>query len=369
MLDDVSSRKLEHIEICLKEDVEMHHNTTGFEDVWLVHRCLPEINVDDVKLETKFLGRELKAPLMVSAMTGGHSKTKEVNSTIAEVVEEMGLAMAVGSQRAALLDEGLTETFTVVRKKAPTAYIIANIGAVQLTTNFDVNDVRKIVEMVEADALNIHLNPAHEFSQMRGDLKFKGALQAIKRVSESIDVPVIVKETGCGISREDAIKLVEEANVKAIDVAGAGGTSWCKVEALRAQNRGNQFKARVAEAFSEWGIPTAISLIEVKSGVSVPIIASGGIRSGIDCAKAIAIGADIVGMALPILRAASQGTTALRSFLNIIIEQLRGAMFLTGARSLHDLKRVDVVVTGRVKEWLQMRGIDIEDYLKRRRAL
>ncbi|MEM4576659.1 MAG: type 2 isopentenyl-diphosphate Delta-isomerase [Candidatus Nezhaarchaeales archaeon] len=369
MLDEVSNRKLEHIEICVKEDVEMHRNTTGFEDVWLVHRCLPEIDVSDVRLETKFLGHELKAPLMVSAMTGGHSKTKEINSTIAEVVEEMGLAMAVGSQRAALLNEGLAETFTVVRKKAPTAYIIANIGVVQLTANLDISDVRKIVEMIEADALNIHLNPAHEFSQMEGDLKFKGALQAIKRVAENIDVPVIVKETGCGISREDAVKLVEEANVKAIDVAGAGGTSWCKVEALRARNRGNHFKARVAEAFTEWGIPTVISLIEVRSGVDIPIIASGGVRSGVDCAKAIAIGADIAGMALPVLRAASQGVTALRNFLNVVIEQLKGAMFLTGARNLHDLKRVDIVITGRVKEWLQIRGVDLEDYLKRRRAL
>jgi isopentenyl-diphosphate delta-isomerase len=368
-LDDISNRKFEHIEICLREDVEMHRNTTGFEDVWLVHRCLPEIDVEEIELETDFLGFKLRAPLLISAMTGGHPKAKEINSALAQVVEEMGLAMAVGSQRAALLDESLVDTFAVVRKKAPTAYIIANIGAAQLVGHFDVNDVRKAIDMIEANALNIHLNPAHEFSQMAGDLKFRGVLQAIKRVSEAIEVPVIVKETGCGISREDAVKLVEEGLVKAIDVAGAGGTSWCKVEALRARRRGDGFKADVAEAFAEWGIPTVVSLIEVKSGVDVPVIASGGVRSGVDCAKAIALGADLVGIALPALRAVSHGANALKAYLSVLIEQLRGAMFLTASRSLKDLKRVDVVITGRVKEWLQMRGVDIKEYLRKRRAI
>ncbi|MEM0217783.1 MAG: type 2 isopentenyl-diphosphate Delta-isomerase [Candidatus Nezhaarchaeales archaeon] len=368
-MSDISDRKLEHVEMCIKEDVEMHINTTGFEDVWLVHRCLPEIDVSDISLDTEFLGFKLRAPLMISAMTGGHPKTKEVNSALAEVVEELGIAMAVGSQRAALIDESLADTFAVVRKKAPTAYIVANIGAAQLIDRFNVNNVYKIIEMVEANALNIHLNPAHELSQMGGDLKFKGALEAIKRISEAIDIPVIVKETGCGISREDALRLVKEAHVKAIDVAGAGGTSWCKVEALRAKKHGDDFRAKIAEAFAEWGIPTAISVIEVKSEVDVPVIASGGIRSGIDCAKAIAIGADMVGIALPALRAVSQGIDALRSYLNVIIEQLRGAMFLTGSRHIRDLKRAEVVIIGRVREWLQMRGVNVNEYLERRRKM
>ncbi len=368
-MSDISNRKFEHIEICLREDVEMHHNTAGFEDVWLVHRCLPEIDVDEVKLETDFFGFKLRAPILISAMTGGHPKAKEINSALAQVVEEMGLAMAVGSQRAALLNEGLVDTFAVVRKRAPTAYIIANIGATQLVSQFDVGHVRKIVQMIEANALNIHLNPAHEFSQMGGDLKFKGALQAIRRVSEAVEVPVIVKETGCGISREDAIRLVEEGLVKAIDVAGAGGTSWCKVEAWRARRHGDSFRAEVAEAFAEWGIPTVVSLIEVKSGVDVPVIASGGIRSGIDCAKAIALGADLVGIALPALRAVSRGIEALRAYLRVLIEQLRGAMFLTASRNLKDLKRTEVIITGRVKEWLKVRGIDVNEYLRRRRAI
>jgi len=368
-LNDISDRKSEHIEICLREDVEMRRNTAGFEDVWLVHRCLPEVNVDEVELETDFFGFKLRAPILISAMTGGHPKAKEINSALAQVVEEMGLAMAVGSQRAALIDEGLVDTFAVVRKRAPTAYLIANIGAAQLVSHFDVNDVRRIIEMIEANALNIHLNPAHEFSQMGGDLKFKGVLQAIRRVSEAIEVPVIVKETGCGISREDAIRLVKEGLVRAIDVAGAGGTSWCKVEALRAKRHGDGFRAEVAEAFAEWGIPTVVSLIEVRSGVDVPVIASGGIRSGIDCAKAIALGADLVGIALPALRAVSRGTDALKAYLNVLIEQLRGAMFLTASRSLKDLKKAEVVITGRVREWLQMRGIDVDEYLRRRRTL
>lgn len=368
-MDDISNRKLEHIEICLKEDVEMRRNTTGFEDVWLVHRCLPEIDVEEINLETKFLGFRLRAPLLISAMTGGHPKAKEINSALAQVVEEMGLAMAVGSQRAALLNESLIDTFVVVRKKAPTAYVIANIGAAQLVNRFDVSDVRKAIDMIEANALNIHLNPAHEFSQMTGDLKFKGVLQAIRRVSEAIDVPVIVKEVGCGISREDAIRLVEEGLVKAIDVAGAGGTSWCKVEALRARRHGDGFRASVAEAFAEWGIPTVVSLIEVRSGVNVPVIASGGVRSGVDCAKAIALGADLAGIALPVLRTVSRGTDALRAYLSNLIEQLKGAMFLTASRTLKDLKKANVVITGRVKEWLEMRGINVKEYLRKRRAV
>jgi len=368
-LSDISNRKFEHIEVCLREDVEMHCNTTGFEDVWLVHRCLPEIDVDEIELETNFLGFKLRAPLLISAMTGGHPKAEEINSALAQVAEEMGLAMAVGSQRVALLDESLVDTFAVVRKKAPTAYIIANIGAAQLVSHFDISDVRKAIEMIEANALNIHLNPAHEFSQMKGDLKFKGVLRAIRKVSEAIDIPVIVKETGCGISREDALRLVEEGLVKAIDVAGAGGTSWCKVEALRARRRGDSFKADVAEAFSEWGIPTVVSLIEVRSGVNVPVIASGGVRSGVDCAKAIALGADLVGIALPVLRAVSRGIDVLKAYLNILIEQLRGAMFLTASQNLRDLRRAEVVITGRVKEWLQMRGIDVNEYLRKRRAI
>ncbi|MHC1628657.1 MAG: type 2 isopentenyl-diphosphate Delta-isomerase [Candidatus Nezhaarchaeales archaeon] len=367
-MDYVSDRKVEHIEICLKEDVEMHFNTTGFDDVWLVHRCAPELNIDEIRLDVEFLGFKLKAPLMISAMTGGHPKTKHINEALAEVAEEMGLAMAVGSQRATLLDDKLVETFSIVRKKAPTTFIIANIGAAQLAAGLSIGDLRKIIDMIDANALNIHLNPAHEFSQISGDLKFKGVLQAIRRAAEAIDVPVIVKETGCGISREDAIKLVNEANVKAIDVAGAGGTSWCKVEALRAQMHGDVLKAKIAKSFMEWGIPTAISVIEVKSAVDVPVIASGGIRSGIDCAKAIAIGADLVGVALPVLKAVSQGKDALREYLYVMIEQLRGAMFLTGSRNLNDLKKADVVVIGRVKEWLQARGIDVNAYLRRRRA-
>ncbi len=365
-MKDVSDRKIEHLEICLSKDVEMHVNTTGFEDIWLIHRCIPEIDLDEVKLNTKFLGYELKAPILISAMTGGHPKTKHVNEVLAEVAEEYGLAMAVGSQRAALLNSRLTDTFSVVREKAPNAFIIANIGAAQLVKGLSIEDIRKVIDMVEANALNIHLNPAHEFSQVNGDPRFRGVLNAIRKVSESIDIPVIVKEVGCGISREDAIKLVNEAKVKAIDVAGAGGTSWCKVEVYRAQNRGEILRAEVAQAFSEWGIPTAISIVEVKSVVNVPVIASGGIRSGVDCAKAIALGADLVGIALPLLKAASQGLDALRNYVKMFLEQLKGAMFLTGSKSIDELKKAHIVITGRVKEWLEIRGINLNEYLWRR---
>lgn len=346
----------------------MHTNTTGFEDVWFVHRCLPELDIDEIKLEVELLGFKLKAPLMISAMTGGHPKTKQINEALAEVVEEMGLAMAVGSQRAALLDDSLVETFSVVRKKAPTAFIIANIGAAQLSVGLSLSDLHKIVSMIDADALAVHLNPTHEFSQINGEPKFRGVLEAIRKAADAIDVPIIVKETGCGIAREDAIRLVNEGHVKAIDVAGAGGTSWCKVEAIRAKRWGDERKVKVVEPFMEWGIPTAISIIEVRSAVDVPVIASGGIRNGLDCAKAIAIGADVTGIALPALRAVSRGVNSLRMYLDIVIEQLRGAMFLTGSRRINDLKKVEVVISGRVKSWLEARGLDVNTYLKRRRA-
>ncbi|MDI9620095.1 MAG: type 2 isopentenyl-diphosphate Delta-isomerase [Candidatus Nezhaarchaeota archaeon] len=368
-MSPIVDRKLEHINVCLEKDVEMHRNTSGFEDVWLVHRCLPELDLDDVKLETEFLGFKLRAPLMISAMTGGHPKAKIINEVLAEVVEEMGLAMAVGSQRAALIDGRLADTFSVARRKAPTAFLVANIGAAQLISDLSPSDIRRAVEMIDADALNVHLNPTHEFSQLRGEPRFRGVLQAIRKAAESIDVPVIAKETGCGVSREDAVRLVEEANVKAIEVAGAGGTSWCKVEVYRSQMHGEQLKARIADVFSEWGIPTALSVVEVKSSVDVPVIASGGIRSGLDCAKALAIGADLAGVALPALRAAVEGGEALRAMLTVFIEQLRAAMFLTGSRGLRELRRADVVVLGRVREWIQARGVDLDGYLKVRRTL
>ncbi|RLF12628.1 MAG: type 2 isopentenyl-diphosphate Delta-isomerase [Thermoprotei archaeon] len=363
-MKEVSDRKIEHIEICCKEDVEMRVNTSGFEDVWLVHRAIPEVELDDIELQTNFLGFRLDAPLLISAMTGGHPKVKEINEVLAKVAGELNIAMAVGSQRAAIIDTSLKGTFTVVRDVAPDAFIMANIGAVQLVSDLKVEDVKKAVDMIEANAISVHLNPAHEFSQVGGDTKFKGVLEAIKKLIHELSVPVVVKETGCGISYEDA-KLLADIGVSAIDVAGAGGTSWPLVEALRAERNGETLWAEVARGFAEWGIPTAVSIVEVRSVFNREVIASGGVRSGLDCAKAIALGADLAGFALPALRAASRGVKELKEYVSVVMNQLRGAMLLTGSRNIEELKRAKVVITGRVKQWLEARGFDVKSYARR----
>jgi isopentenyl-diphosphate delta-isomerase len=357
-------RKSEHIQICLNENVQSRHVTTGFEDIFFVHKALPEIDRSKIRLSTTVLGHKFSVPLIVEAMTGGITEAVKINATIASVVEELGLGMGVGSQRAAIEKPGLERSFSITRKRAPTAFLIANIGGPQLVKGYSAKEAKKAVDMMSADALAIHLNALQEVVQPEGETSFKGLLKKIGEIAQALDVPVIVKETGAGIAAEEA-RLLANMKIAGIDIAGVGGTSWAAVEYHRAKKQHNEFHQGLGEAFWDWGIPTAISLIEILQSVSLTTIASGGIRTGIDVAKALALGADLTGIAYPILLAAAKGPKEVKKTLQVTIEGLRNAMFLVGAESIQELKEVPLVITGKTAEWLRMRGFQPEIYAKR----
>jgi len=361
-------RKSDHLKISLEENVQAKHITTGFEDVHLVHRALPEIEREKIDLSTNVFKHRFSAPLIVGAMTGGAPEATRINKAIAEAVEELGLGMGVGSQRAAIEDPSLENTFAVTREKAPTAFLIANIGGPQLVRGYSVKEAEKAIEMLDANALAIHLNPLQETIQLEGETNYIGIINKISEIAEAIDVPVIVKETGAGISGEEAERL-EAAGVAGIDVAGAGGTSWAAVEYHRARRNQDKLRERLGRAFWDWGIPTVASLIETVQSVDLPVIASGGVRSGIDVAKALALGASLAGMALPILTPATRGERYVKRELRLVLEELRNAMFLVGAGSVEEMKMASAVITGRTAEWLRMRGFHPEIYAQRRKVV
>jgi isopentenyl-diphosphate delta-isomerase len=287
MAETTGKRKADHIRICIEQKAQAKKTTAGFEDIQFVHRALPELDRQKISLSTSFLGKKLSAPIIVGAMTGGTEEATKINGSIAEAVEKLGLGMGVGSQRAGIEDVKLVKTYSVTRKKAPTAFLIANIGGVQLVHGYGLKEVKKAMEMIDADALAIHLNAVQETVQPEGQTNFKGILSKIQETASKLEKPVIVKETGCGVSAEDA-KALEDAGVKAIDVGGVGGTSFAAVEYYRSTSPNI-----MSEIFWDWGIPTAISLIEVTQTVKIPVIASGGVRSGLDIAKSIALNASL----------------------------------------------------------------------------
>ena len=347
----ISDRKLEHLLICENYDVEFKDKTTGFEDIELIHNVLPEIDKNEIDLSTSVFGKKLDSPLFITAITGGHPAAKEVNRQLAIAAENNGIALGVGSQRAACEHPELADTHSVVRENAPDCLLVGNIGAPQL------NLAQKAVEILDADILAIHLNPLQESIQPEGDLDARGYTDLIEKITDTVDIPVLAKETGCGISAESAKTLVE-AGVDFIDIEGAGGTSWAAVETYRADDR------YLGEIFWDWGIPTAISTVEVTNAVEVPVISSGGIRTGLEAAKAIALGADAVGMALPFLKnSASQ--EALNTFINRFNDSLRIAMFLVGANNIEELKQSNLVIRGKTREWLNERGINTKIYSRR----
>ena len=331
--------------------MEFKNKTTGFEDIELIHNVLPEIDKNDIDLSTSVFGKKLDSPLFITAITGGHPAAKEVNKQLAIAAENNGIALGVGSQRAACEHPELADTYTVVRENAPDCLLVGNIGAPQL------NLAQKAVDILDADILAIHLNPLQESIQPEGDLDARGYTELINEITDAVDIPVLAKETGCGISAESAKTLVE-TGVDFIDIEGAGGTSWAAVETYRAEDR------YLGEIFWDWGIPTAISTVEVTNAVNVPVISSGGIRTGLEAAKAIALGADAVGMALPFLKnCASQ--EALNTFINRFNDSLRIAMFLVGANNIEELKQSNLVIRGKTREWLNERGINTKIYSRR----
>ena len=360
-------RKSDHIKICLEENVHHCHATTGFEDIYFVHKALPEIERSKVNLTTTAFDHKFSVPLMVEAMTGGIVDAMKINAAIASAVEELGLGMGVGSQRAAIEKQSLEKTFAIARKKAPTAFLVANIGGPQLVKGYGVKEAKKAVDMMNADALAIHLNALQEVVQPEGETSFKGVLNKIGEISQALDVPVIVKETGAGVAAEEA-KLIASMGVAGIDIAGVGGTSWAAVEYHRAKKKHDELHQGLGNVFWDWGIPTAISLVETSQSVSTTIIASGGIRTGIDVAKALSLGANLAGMAHPILFAATKGPREVRKTLQVTIEGLKNAMFLVGAKSVLDLIEVPLVMTGKTAEWLKMRGFQPEIYARRGRS-
>ena len=364
MTSETERRKLDHIRICLKKDVEARGVTAGFDQVHLIHRALPRVDYEVVDLSTKVFGHVFSAPVVVTAITGGVGDSVRINEALAEAVEELGLGMGVGSQRAAIENPRLERTFRVVREKAPTAFLIANIGYSQLTSGYGIREVERAVEMIEADAIAIHLNPLQEVIQREGRPGGPDALQRIGEVAEALDVPVIVKETGCGIAAEEA-RALEEVGVEGVDVAGVGGTSWAAVEHHRALEAGDWRRAELGRQFWDWGIPTVVSLVEVAEATNLTVIASGGVRTGLDAAKSIALGAHLAGLALPMLRAASAGVEEVKRALRLVVDGLRVAMFLSGARDVQELRRAPVVLLGWVAEWLRARGIQPERYARR----
>jgi len=363
--NSIEERKADHIEICLEEDVQARRATTGFEDVSLVHKALPEISREKIDLSTTVFGYKFSAPLFVGAMTGGTTKATKLNAAIAEAVEELNLGMGVGSQRVAIDNPKLERSFTVVREKAPTAFIVANIGGPQLVGKYGVKEAKKAVEMVQANALAIHLNALQEAVQPEGDTNYSNLLQKICKVAQELDVPVIVKETGAGIAAEDAAML-EAAGVAGIDVAGVGGTSWAAVEYYRAKARQDVFSQRLGETFWDWGLPTAVSLVETVKSVNLPVIASGGIRNGIDVTKALALGASLASATYPFMQPATKSSEDVKNALRYLVGEVRNAMFLVGANSIQKLQKVPVVLTGKTSEWLKLRGFQPEVYARRK---
>jgi isopentenyl-diphosphate delta-isomerase len=324
-----------------------------------VHDALPDIDAADVDLRAPFLGRTLELPLVISGMTGGHGRALAVNELLARVAEKRGIGMGVGSQRAALRDPMLVPTYSIVRQAAPHAFVIANLGISQLIAQdreaaLGIREIAQTIAMVKADALAIHLNYLEESVQPEGQTRARGALAAIRALTRRAKVPVIAKETGAGITREVALRL-RRAGVRAIDVGGVGGTSFAAVEALRAAAQSDAARMSLGNRFRDWGVPTAVAVAGVAS-VGVPAIATGGVRSGLDAAKALALGATLVGVGRPLLQAALRGESEVVRWVDDFALELRTAVFLAGVRRSSDLARAPIVVTGEVKNWIEQLG-------------
>jgi isopentenyl-diphosphate Delta-isomerase len=348
-----SSRKQQHVALTLSKDVSFRGKTSGFEALEFVHNALPEIDFDEIDPSTTFLGKKVSLPLIISSMTGGYKDARRINRGLAEVCAEKKIAMGVGSQRQAIEDATHHQSYSVVREVAGEIPIFGNIGAAEVARLTSAAPVQKLAELIRADGFAVHLNPLQELLQPEGSPRFRGVLRGIEMLVRNLDIPVIVKEIGAGISLDVAKRLLN-AGVRVIDVAGAGGTSWAGVEILRRGTPGNgkqkgENGRDFARSFWDWGIPTADALRQVATlktrERNVQIIASGGVASGLDVAKALALGADLAGAARPFLKSLEKGgTKSLWNELSGWEMELKGAMFLTGSRTVSELQHQQLIL-------------------------
>lgn len=341
----INQRKADHIRINLEENVSFPSLTNGLERYRFTHQALPELNMDEVETGVTVFGKRVRAPILISSMTGGTDQAQQINRNLAIAAQAQQLAMGVGSQRTALEHSETADTFRV-RDLAPDILLFANLGAIQFNYGYTVDHCRRAVEMIGADALILHLNPLQEVVQAGGDVNWRGLLAKIEQVCIALSVPVIAKEVGWGISAQAARRLID-AGVSAIDVAGAGGTSWSQVEMHRAPT---ERLRRLAGAFADWGMPTAESLAAVRQARkemnrrNVALFASGGIRTGLEIAKCAALGAELVGLASPFLKRAVESSEAVIDEMELLQAELRVAMFCSGARTIEQLRKPGVLV-------------------------
>lgn len=349
-----SRRKAEHLEIATSGAIE-HPGGAGWDDIHLIHDCLPEVDRGEIDTTTEFLGRRLRAPVVIASLTGGHPRAAELNRRLATAAERLGIAMGVGSQRAAVEHPELVPTFAIARETAPSVFLIANVGAPQLIPQpsrapYTVAQIQRLVDSIAADALAVHLNFLQEACQPEGDTNARGCSEAIQRLCRELTVPVIAKETGAGISGTAANRL-RRLGVSALDLGGHGGSNMALLEARRAERKGDWLHSRLGETFADWGIPTALSLLEAREA-GLPVIATGGVRSGLDAAKAINLGATLVGIGRPALTQAEISVDALVEWIEGFLEELRVAMFLTGSTNLVSLRARPRRVVGRIAQLL-----------------
>jgi isopentenyl-diphosphate Delta-isomerase len=342
-VEQIKRRKREGIEIPLTENVQGKKNSTYLEYVKLFHNALPELDYDEIDLSTRFLDKSFSAPLIIDSMTGGTDEAFLINKRLGKIAEKYGFGMGLGSQRAGLKSEKLIESYSIARKVAPNAFLIANIGGAQLSDGLSTADIIKIIKMIDADALAIHLNPLQELIQPEGEPRFKGILQRISNLVHDIDIPIIVKEVGSGISADVALRL-EKSGVRSINVAGSGGTSWAGIEKIRADQHNEYIKSHLGELFWDWGIPTALSILLVSRSVKIPIIASGGLRNGLEIAKCMILGSNLCAMAFPFLKRAAKSEEELEKFTRLILSEIRSTMFLLGTKDIESLKNTRYIL-------------------------
>jgi len=363
MSKEIKNRKLEHIIICLEENIEASYKKTGFQDIEFVHRALPEMDLNEIDTSIKVFNHQFDYPILINAMTGGHEVSKIINKNLANLAKEFNIGLALGSQRAAIKDPKLEYTYKIARDISPDAFIIGNLGAPQISKEYGINEIKQAIEMIQANALAIHLNALQECLQSEGEPVYKGVINGLQNIKKELKIPLIVKETGAGIAKEDII-LLKNIGIDTIDISGVGGTSWAAVEYYRSKDKTKNLP-EITKTYWDWGIPTAVATIEA-STADVNLISSGGIRSGLDIAKAIAIGADLVGISLPFLKAAYQDDyKTLQEIMKKFIKELKIAMFLTKSKNLAALKNSNLIISGNTKEWIETRGISVKDFSNR----